>query len=180
MGRREDGQGQFFYSFDLDRVVPTDHLVRQIDGLLDLGWIHEELAPITRTRAGVRLTRIRMLLVGYVFAIRSERRIAVLAISHRRSTQDSALPGCDGMGRCAMPRAPRPIPLHQRANKAQTNPGLYPSLDERRGSGQDPPRLDRGSERLDSGIGRQVGVIGVVSRCRYPSGKGSSGRVRRF
>ena len=39
------------------------------------------------------------------------------------------------MGRCATPRAPRPIPLHHRANKAQINPGLYPSLDERRGSG---------------------------------------------
>jgi hypothetical protein len=32
MGRRGDGQGQFFYSFDLDTVVPADHLVRQIDG----------------------------------------------------------------------------------------------------------------------------------------------------
>jgi hypothetical protein len=30
MGRREVGQGQFFYSFDLDKVVPPDHLVRQI------------------------------------------------------------------------------------------------------------------------------------------------------
>ena len=40
MGRREDGQGQFFYSFDLDKVVPPDHLVRQIDGLLDLSWVH--------------------------------------------------------------------------------------------------------------------------------------------
>ena len=27
MGRRENGQGQFFYSFDLDEVVPPDHLV---------------------------------------------------------------------------------------------------------------------------------------------------------
>ena len=45
MGRREDGQGQFFYSFDLDKVVPPDHLVRQIDGLLDLSWVHKELAP---------------------------------------------------------------------------------------------------------------------------------------
>ena len=33
MGRRERGQGQFFYRFDLDKVVPTDHLVRQIDGV---------------------------------------------------------------------------------------------------------------------------------------------------
>ena len=27
-GRREDKQGQFFYSFDLDEVMPPDHLVR--------------------------------------------------------------------------------------------------------------------------------------------------------
>jgi hypothetical protein len=40
MGRREGGQGQFFYSFDLDKVVPPDHLVREIDGVLDLGWVH--------------------------------------------------------------------------------------------------------------------------------------------
>jgi hypothetical protein len=35
MGRREGGQGQFFYAFDLDKVVPADHLVRQID-VIDL------------------------------------------------------------------------------------------------------------------------------------------------
>ena len=45
MGRSEDRQGQFFYSFDLDEVVPPGHLVRQIDGLLDLGWVHKKLAP---------------------------------------------------------------------------------------------------------------------------------------
>jgi hypothetical protein len=45
MGRREVGQGQFFYSFDLDKVVPPDHLVRQIDTVLDLSWVHKELAP---------------------------------------------------------------------------------------------------------------------------------------
>jgi tripartite-type tricarboxylate transporter receptor subunit TctC len=31
-------------SFDLDKVVPPDHLVRQIDAVLDLSWVHEELA----------------------------------------------------------------------------------------------------------------------------------------
>ena len=36
MGRRDQGQGQFFYAFDLDKIVPPDHLVRQIDGFLDL------------------------------------------------------------------------------------------------------------------------------------------------
>jgi transposase len=44
LGRQTSGQGQFFYAFDLDKVVPPDHLVRQIDGLLDLSWVHNELA----------------------------------------------------------------------------------------------------------------------------------------
>jgi transposase len=78
MGRRENGQGQFFYSFDLDKVVPSDHLVRQIDRVLDLGWVHDELAPYyshTGRPSIDPVLMIRMLLVGYVFAIRSERRI---------------------------------------------------------------------------------------------------------
>jgi hypothetical protein len=45
MGRQGEGQGQFFYEFDLDAVVAADHLVRQIDTVLDLGWVHKELAP---------------------------------------------------------------------------------------------------------------------------------------
>ena len=78
MGRRELGQGQFFYSFDLDRVVPGDHLVRQIDGVLDLGWVHKELSPYyshTGRPSIDPILMIRMLIVGYVFAIRSERRL---------------------------------------------------------------------------------------------------------
>ena len=62
MGRREQGQGQFFYAFDLDKVVPPDHLVRQIDGVLDLDWVHKKLAPyyshtkIARRRGSARQT----------------------------------------------------------------------------------------------------------------------------
>ena len=78
MGRREGGQGQFFYSFDLDKVVPPDHLVRQIDGVVDLGWVHKELAAYyshTGRPSIDPVLMIRMLIVGYVFAIRSERRL---------------------------------------------------------------------------------------------------------
>jgi transposase len=78
LGRREGGQGQFFYAFDLDKVVPTDHLVRQIDGVLDLDWVHKELAPYyshTGRPSIDPVLMIRMLIVGYVFAIRSERRL---------------------------------------------------------------------------------------------------------
>ena len=78
MGRREGGQGQFFYSFDLDKVVPPDHLVRQVESVLDLSWLHKELAPYyshTGRPSIDPVLMIRMLIVGYVFAIRSERRL---------------------------------------------------------------------------------------------------------
>jgi transposase len=78
MGRREDRQGQFLYAFDLAKVVPPDHLVRQIDAALDLSWVHKELAPYyshTGRPSIDPVLMIRMLIVGYVFAIRSERRL---------------------------------------------------------------------------------------------------------
>ena len=78
MGRRDNSQVQFLYGFDLDKVVPPDHLVRQIDGVLDLSWVHRELAPYyshTGRPSIDPVLMIRMLLVGYVFALRSERRL---------------------------------------------------------------------------------------------------------
>ena len=78
MGRLTAGQAQFFYAFHLDEVVPADHVVRRIDAVLDVGWIHQELAPFYSNTGRPSIDpelMIRMLLVGYVFAIRSERRI---------------------------------------------------------------------------------------------------------
>jgi transposase len=78
MGRREQGQGRLFYEFCLDEAVPDDHLVRKIRALLDLSWVYAELAPyyseIGRPSIDPVLM-IRMLIIGYVFAIRSERQI---------------------------------------------------------------------------------------------------------
>jgi len=78
MGRGKSEQGQFFYAFNLDDVVPPDHLVRKIDALLDLSWIHKELAPYYSHTGRPSIDpelMMRMLIVGYVFAIRSERMI---------------------------------------------------------------------------------------------------------
>ncbi|MFZ0853470.1 MAG: IS1182 family transposase [Hyphomicrobiaceae bacterium] len=76
MGRLSRDQGQLFYSFCLDEVVPEDHRVREIAAVLDLSWVHAELAPhyshLGRPSIDPVLM-IRMLIVGYVFAIRSER-----------------------------------------------------------------------------------------------------------
>ena len=76
MGRLNHDQGQLFYSFCLEDAVPDDHLVRAIAAVLDLTGVHSELAPhyssIGRPSIDPVLM-IRMLIVGYVFAIRSER-----------------------------------------------------------------------------------------------------------
>ena len=76
MGRLNHDQGQLFYSFHLDEVVPDDHLVREIAAVLDLSWVHRELAAyyprLGRPSIDPELM-IRMLIVGYAFAIRSER-----------------------------------------------------------------------------------------------------------
>ena len=78
MGRLDQRQGQFFYSFDLEEVVPNDHLVRKIAAVLDLSWIHETLeAHYSNTgRPSIDPELIlRMLMLGYIFAIRSERQL---------------------------------------------------------------------------------------------------------
>jgi transposase len=76
MGRLKSEQGQLFYQFNLDDAVPYDHLVRRIDAALDLTWLRSELAShyslMGRPSIDPELM-IRMLVVGYVFAIRSER-----------------------------------------------------------------------------------------------------------
>ena len=76
MGRHNRGQEQLFYSFCLDEVVPDDHLVRAIATVLDLSWVYAELAsyyPKIGRPSIDPVLMIRMLIVGYVFAIRSER-----------------------------------------------------------------------------------------------------------
>src|SRR6266700_3598477 len=78
MGGQEDGQGQVFYAVDLHKVVPLAPRVRQFVAVLDLSWVHKELAPCyshTGRPSIDPVLMIRMLIVGYVFAIRSERRI---------------------------------------------------------------------------------------------------------
>ena len=76
MGQLNHDQGEFFYSFRLDEAIPDDHPVRAIAGVLDLSWVRSELAPFypKMGRPSVDpVLMIRMLVVGYVFAIRSER-----------------------------------------------------------------------------------------------------------
>ena len=73
-------QGQLFYDVCLEKLVPADHLVRKLDAVLDLSWVSGELAPYYshtgRPSIDPELMN-RMLIVGYVFAIRSERQLCL-------------------------------------------------------------------------------------------------------
>ncbi len=78
MGRLNRDQKQLFYAFDLEEAVPSDHPVREIARVLDLSWLRNALAPhyshTGRPSIDPELM-LRMLILGYVFAIRSERQL---------------------------------------------------------------------------------------------------------
>ena len=67
-----------FYEFSLDRHVPADHLLRSIDRFVELGDLRRELASfysmLGRPSIDPELM-VRMLIIGYCFGIRSERRL---------------------------------------------------------------------------------------------------------
>jgi len=78
MGQRGGSQDRLFYSFNLDDHVPRSHLLRGIDRFFDLGELRHHLAPFYSHTGRPSIDpelMIRMLIVGYCFGIRSERRL---------------------------------------------------------------------------------------------------------
>ena len=78
MGQRSGSQERLFYSFSLEDHVPTDHLLRGIDQYLDLSDLRQHLAGFYSNTGRPSIDpelMIRMLVVGYCFGIRSERRL---------------------------------------------------------------------------------------------------------
>ena len=78
MGERQVQQDALFYEFSLERHVPGRHLLRSIDRFVELEDLRRQLArfysAIGRPSIDPELI-IRMLIVGYCFGIRSERRL---------------------------------------------------------------------------------------------------------
>jgi len=78
MGDRRVDQGSLFYRFSLDRHVPAGHMLRAVDRFVDLEGVRAHLAPFYSATGRPSIDpelMIRMLLVGYCFGIRSERRL---------------------------------------------------------------------------------------------------------
>jgi len=78
MGERRVMQEALFYGFSLERHVPDNHLVRKIDRFVDLSEVRTHLEPYYSETGRPSIDpelMIRMLIVGYCFGIRSERRL---------------------------------------------------------------------------------------------------------
>ena len=78
MGEPVGRQDRLFYQFDLEDMVPADHLLRRIDAVLDLSWLRGEMKPHYSHLGCPSVCpelMVRMLLVGYCYSIRSERRL---------------------------------------------------------------------------------------------------------
>src|SRR5712671_3128012 len=78
MGERRVQQEALFYEFSLERHVPEKHLLRSIDRFVELDGLRQELAPFYSEMGRPSIDPellIRMLIVGYCFGIRSERRL---------------------------------------------------------------------------------------------------------
>lgn len=78
IGFQTDKQKRLFYSFDLEEHVPQNHLLRGIDRFLDLSDLRQHLAEFYSHTGRPSIApelMIRMLIIGYSFGIRSERRL---------------------------------------------------------------------------------------------------------
>src|SRR6202012_5817869 len=78
MGHRQVEQAALFYEFSLEKHVPVDYLLRSIDRFVDLEQVRQDLAPFYSSIGRPSIDpdlMIRMLLIGYCFGIRSERRL---------------------------------------------------------------------------------------------------------
>jgi transposase len=74
----QKSEAQLFYEFNLESHVPADHLLREIDRFLDMDGMRARLRPFYSHTGRPSIDPeliVRMLVVGYVMGIRSERRL---------------------------------------------------------------------------------------------------------
>ncbi len=99
MGQAVDRQDRLFYEFNLDERIPANHLLRRIDGVLDLSWLRAELSPFyshTGCPAVDPELMIQMLLVGYCY-LAAQNGIGDVGI-HVGAEPDVLAPGIGGEG----------------------------------------------------------------------------------
>jgi len=77
MGQQRRTESLFYY-FRLEEQIPTDHLLRMIDGHVDFSFVREQLKDFYSSTGRPSIdpeVLLRLLLVGYLYGITSERRL---------------------------------------------------------------------------------------------------------
>jgi len=77
MGQQNRTESLFYY-FRLEQQIPADHLLRMIDGHVDFSFVREQLKDsysLTGRPSIDPEVLLRLLLVGYLYGITSERRL---------------------------------------------------------------------------------------------------------
>jgi hypothetical protein len=97
MGRLAGFQEQLFYTFSLEAHVPSDHLLRRVDGVLDLSFLRDAPAPFYSENGRPSIDpelMIGMLLIGML--LRHPLRAAVVRGSASQSRVSLVLPARAG------------------------------------------------------------------------------------
>jgi len=79
MNQQPRFEAKFYYNLSLERLVPGDHLLRLIDGAVDFSFIRPLCRPFyshTGRPSVDPVVLFKMLLIGYLYGITSERRLA--------------------------------------------------------------------------------------------------------
>jgi transposase len=78
MGSRQRARSALFHDFSLEDSVPGGHVLRTIDGVIDLSSVRTHLTKLYSATGRFSINpelMMRMLLQGYVMNNRSERRL---------------------------------------------------------------------------------------------------------
>lgn len=79
LGSKERRQLEFFVCGSLRDLVPDDHILARIDGVLELGWLREEVADVYAVdvgRPGIDPeAAVRLMLAGFLLGIVHDRRL---------------------------------------------------------------------------------------------------------
>jgi transposase len=71
-------EGKLFYRVSLEKLVPPDHFLRKLDEVISLEWVRRETRRYyshTGRPSVDPVVLVKMLIIGYLYDIRSERRL---------------------------------------------------------------------------------------------------------
>jgi transposase len=79
LGRKERRQPELFVAGTLRDVLPDDHVLVRVDRVLDLSWLHDEIADLYDAAAGRPSidpeVAVRLMLAGFLLGIVHDRRL---------------------------------------------------------------------------------------------------------